>query len=341
MRPSAVFLAGLLLAGCTTPKADIAPGSSPPKESPEAGLWLVMEKAEGRLLTSGKVVPDEALQTYANRIACDLAPAYCGDLRVYVVRRPGFNASMAQATLNATLVLSLATAMAGVAPAGDLVQLAALGYLRGYSRDQEREADDRGFDMMAAAGYAPGEAPKIWSGIIAEREAAEDDEPNIFLATHPPSDERFRTLSERAEELAGRDAGTARRENRFLEIILPYRAEWLEDELDMGRFARVQVLLDRLKKGEAGLGVVWYYQGELHRRRGEEDDLEAAIKAFKASLAYDDAPQLVHRGLGLAYLSQDEDAAARAAFEHYLAAAPGAEDVEMIRYYLDELEGRT
>ena len=71
------------------------PGEQPPKTSDEAGLWMISNDVERRLATSGHVVKDPALQQYLHQIICRLSPEHCADIRVYVVRNPHFNASMA------------------------------------------------------------------------------------------------------------------------------------------------------------------------------------------------------------------------------------------------------
>jgi len=87
----------LLTAACaTTPPAEkIAPGQTPASNSLEAGLWMRVERSEQRLATSGRLVRDPALNEYVRGIVCRLAADYCADIRVYVVRAAGFNASMA------------------------------------------------------------------------------------------------------------------------------------------------------------------------------------------------------------------------------------------------------
>ncbi|HXV24867.1 MAG TPA: M48 family metalloprotease [Alphaproteobacteria bacterium] len=88
---------GLLLAGCVSAAkvADIAPGDRPAEQSDEAGLWLVMERAEANLRSSGRVVEDPALNAYLRSVACKVAPELCADIRIYLVEVPEFNASMA------------------------------------------------------------------------------------------------------------------------------------------------------------------------------------------------------------------------------------------------------
>ncbi len=94
-RCSAVAMATLLVAACVTqPIVDVKPGEQPPLESQEAGFWMQMDRVEQSVRTSGRVVRDPELNAYLREIFCDLAPDYCSDIRLYIVRTPGFNATM-------------------------------------------------------------------------------------------------------------------------------------------------------------------------------------------------------------------------------------------------------
>ncbi len=373
------FAAGL--AACGGAVEDIEPGATPPKDSAEAGFWMVSEKAERKLVTSGKLAEDAALQDYVHDVTCRVAQAYCEDIRVYVVEQPDFNAAMfpngfmvvwtglllraqneaqlatvlghevahyqrrhtlqrwrdIRATTGALAAFGVATAMAGVGVLGDIGQLVALGHILAFSRDQEREADDVGFRLMVEAEYAPGEAPNIWSGLIDEREAGDVDEPPAFFASHPPAEERFETLTRMAQE-AGAGPEPDVGDDRHLRMTLPHRGEWLEEELRRRRFERMQVVLDRLFETGTGLGELHYYQGELYRRRGDDGDAERALAAYETALAHEAAPPANYRSIGLVRWNRGETAAARDAFERYLAEAPRAEDRAMIRAYVEELQ---
>jgi len=74
---------------------DLDPGERPAKDTDEAGLWMAMDRAERKLSTGGAIITDPALNAYVRDITCDLAGDYCADIRVYIVRVPTFNASMA------------------------------------------------------------------------------------------------------------------------------------------------------------------------------------------------------------------------------------------------------
>lgn len=379
-----ILLTALLggTAACTgATRADLKPGEVPPTDTVEAGLWLVMEKAEARVRTSGSVIPDPALQGYVHDIACRLAGEHCAGLRTYVVAHPGFNASMApngfmtvwsglllrcenedqlatvigheighyvrrhqvqhwetlRNSFTAAQLFGIATAMVGV-PLGGFATLGAYGHVMSYGRDLEREADDIGFSLMNANGYDPHQAPQLWENLIAEGKAAENDEPDPFFASHPPSEERMETLAELA---AASDVTTTSDSARFHRLIAPYRAAWLEDEIDLGRFAEMQVVLERLKESGHSPGVVWYYLGEVLRRNAEVEDKSEAVAAFRKALEFNDAPAVTYRSLGLLLAYQGDEQGAFSAYGSYLAAAPDADDAEMIQFYMKKLETKS
>ncbi len=96
------FAAGLaILASAQTAAADVAsavlraPHVRPAETSSEGGLWGLSDKAEAAVKASAELEPDPALNAYAKRVVCKLAPEYCDELRVYILTRPFFNASAA------------------------------------------------------------------------------------------------------------------------------------------------------------------------------------------------------------------------------------------------------
>lgn len=104
MRLPAVALAALLVldaqpapaAPQAVPTPAIPPGYVPELRSKdEQGLWLQMGDYERELQRSPLLVRDEDLNAYVRAAACRVAGPYCKDVRVYLVRNPGFNASMA------------------------------------------------------------------------------------------------------------------------------------------------------------------------------------------------------------------------------------------------------
>ena len=90
----ALGLGGCVSTGLVSPVEDVAPGERPPIATDEAGLWMAFDQAEKHIRSSGRVVYDEALNTYVREILCRLAPGHCADIRFYILEVPHLNAAM-------------------------------------------------------------------------------------------------------------------------------------------------------------------------------------------------------------------------------------------------------
>ncbi|MBB5015551.1 M48 family metallopeptidase [Rehaibacterium terrae] len=74
-----------------------------------------------------------------------------------------------------------------------------VGVLLPFSREQEREADVYGQELMARAGFDPAAAVTLWRNMQALGNAGR---PPQLLSTHPDPGNRVQRLAERAPELA-------------------------------------------------------------------------------------------------------------------------------------------
>jgi hypothetical protein len=379
----AMAMAILLAAGCATqPVVDIQPGEQPPIESAEAGFWMQMDRIERSVRTSGRLVRDPELNSYMREIFCDLSPDYCDDIRLYIVRSPGFNATMMangtmqlwtgmllrvqneaqlaavlghelthysrrhtlqkwrdiRAKTDALVFFNFATAVVGLGVVGLVAMIATMGSIQSFNREQERESDRAGFEMMAKAGYDPEEAPRIWEALIAEKESSSRPKGSIFFASHPTSEERRKTLVEMAAgyEMAAAELGR----ERYVDMTAGFRGKWLRDELRQRDFGAMQIVLDHLLEAGANPGELYYFQGELHRLRAqtEDDDADKALMAYGKAIELGGAPPEIHRALGLIHWSAEREMQARLAFEAYLATAADAPDRAMIEHYLEQME---
>jgi hypothetical protein len=87
---------GLALALDEPPPPRILPGHVPePASQDERGLWMEMAVLEKELGSSPLVIRDPEINGYVRDVFCRVAGDYCRDVRIYIVRNPGFNASMA------------------------------------------------------------------------------------------------------------------------------------------------------------------------------------------------------------------------------------------------------
>jgi predicted Zn-dependent protease len=233
---------------------------------------------------------------------------------------------------------SIAAAGAGVGFVGPMAQMAAIAGLFAYSRDQEREADEIGFNFMVGAGYEPRAASLIWKDLVEESKAAKNPQEIVFFATHPSSDERIQTLEKRADEISKRVKDGQTNQAVYLAATKPFRRAWLQDELRKREFAASQVVLNHLSATEVYSGEVEFFQGELYRQRGEADDLEKACACYEKALGLSDAPPETYRSLGLLQIKKGTKEAARLSFERYLEAKPDAGDATMIQSYIEGMK---
>lgn len=353
----------LLGCGCALPMAVLA------QEHDEAGLWAYMDRQEQRLRRSPFLIRDEALHAYVNNIACRLAGEHCPDVRLYLVRMPQFNATMApngmlevwsglllrmsnEAQLAAIIGHEIGhyvarhgvqrlreaknrTAVsqtAGIAltffgwlgvAANSLAQLALSAGGMAYGREQEREADRIGLELMERAGYAPVEAARVWSQLLEEARAESSmPEYSTLFATHPPAEERAQALAAAAARSGGRVGA-----DTYRTMLAPHRAAFLRDELLRGRLGESLVLLGRLPPD----GEVLFFKGEAHRLRGEP---EHALAAYHAAEALPGAPAELYRSMGIVLRRLGEHGDAARAFVRYLELRPDASDAALVRAYL-------
>jgi beta-barrel assembly-enhancing protease len=372
--------ASLALTGCVTAASDapLAPGYRPASATDEGGLWSTMDKAENDLKRSRHLIRDPALNAYVHDIVCRLAGDHCPDVRVYLVRTPHFNASMApngmmqvwsglllrsrneaqlaavlgheighylqrhslnhwrnvRDTTNLMAFLSIGLAVAGTP--GTFINLAnhmAVAGLFAFNRDQEREADDIGIQLMAKAGYAPVEASRVWEQMIAEQKADEESRSgNLLFATHPGPEERLATLRRRSDELAA--PGQADGAQSFRRQMRDIRMTLFQDELRLRRFPRTLVLLERLSLDVPPDGDILFFYGELYRLRDDKGDLLRAREAYERSIATADSPPQAFRGLGLVLRQQGERQYAQDVLQRYLTLVSDAPDRALIQSYI-------
>ncbi|MEP7349309.1 MAG: M48 family metallopeptidase [Sphingorhabdus sp.] len=182
-----------------------------PQDDDERGLWLEMDEQEREIKNSKFLIRDQALNDYIRSVLCKaVGKDRCGATRIYVVRTPYFNASMApngmmvvwtglllRARNEAELATVLAhefghfenlhslqsfrdiraktDAMAWLSflpyGIGLIGQVGLIGSVFSFNRDMERQADMVAVDYMAAHGYDPRAAADIWEHFRAEMDA--------------------------------------------------------------------------------------------------------------------------------------------------------------------------
>lgn len=341
----------------------------------EGGLWAMMDREERNLRRSPFLLRDAALGTYVQDIACRLAKDHCPDLRVYLVRTPVFNASMApngmmqiwtglllradnEAQLAAVIgheighylqrhsldrlrdardkaALAQMVGMFGLV--GAFGQLAIGASHFAYGREHEREADRIGAVLMHRAGYDVAEAAKVWRNLANEVTAREGKEPEKAspLFASHPSS------PERRETLAGYAQflpGGSTGAEAYALHTQGLLDSWLQDEVKRGQHAESLVLLSRLLESQRAQALLRFYRGEVYRLRGESGDLDHALADYQSASQAADVPPPAFRGIGLIARQRGQHTEAIDAFGRYLQLAPNAPDSAFIKSYIAELQ---
>jgi predicted Zn-dependent protease len=231
--------------------------------------------------------------------------------------------------------LGLGLAVAGLGAFGSLAQLALVASSFGFSRDQEREADEIGLELMIKAGYAPIAAAEVWEQLIAEYKAGTAERSRqLLFATHPEPEERMGALREGAAK-AGGDA-SERGHDRYLAKLAGVRARLVGDELALRQYGRSELVFQRLLAQWPDDGQLWFAKGEVYRLRAAEGDGERALAAYARALETKNAPPETHRSTMLVELKAGARGRAQAALDAYLKAKPDAGDAEALRMLLSQ-----
>lgn len=346
----------------------------PDISSDEGGLWAMVDREEKQLRRSPLVLKDPDLKSYVEGIVCRLAGDHCPDVRVFLVRTPLFNASMApngmiqvwtglllrmenEAQLAAVLgheighylqrhslarlrdmkdksAASMVMALFGAV--GAIGQLALLGSTFAYGRDHEREADRIGAILMNRAGYDVGESARVWGNLIDEAKARDgnDPAPNNPMFATHPAPPERRDT---LAQLAQTLPGGSKGTEAYQAHIARYADEWLQDEVKRGQYAESLVLLSRQIAAAGSPGLVNYYRGEVYRLRGADGDQDLALADYRAASQASSPPPVAFRGIGLISRTRGQRDEAVSAFNRYLELAPQAPDASFIKSYIAEL----
>jgi hypothetical protein len=375
---SALLLVSTVAADAAPPAPTArVPVTTPVVETPyqpdgaeERGLWMNVEEAERALKTSPQIIRDSDLNAYVRSVLCrTVGEKSCSAVRSYIVRNPGFNATMApngMMTVNSGLLMRLTNEAQLASILGHefshyehrhslllfrqtkkkgstAVWLALTGIgllavggieasLYTYSRDMEREADLGGISKMVAAGYDPREAsaPLILLRAEMDATAAERGRKSKKDATSP-----YDSHPASAERIAYLDEQAARAPigDKGVERYRAAMADWwprfLDDQVKQNDFGASDFLISSL--GANGWSpALLYARGELYRARGAQGDLDKAVGFYDEAIGHGAKLPELWRGRGLALLKLDRGEEGRADLKTYLERAPTAQDRAML-----------
>jgi len=347
----------------------------PDAGSEEGGLWALMDRQERQIKRSGLLVPDETITRYAQAIACRLGGEHCPDIRVYVVRTPHFNATMApnglmqiwtglllrvsnEAQLAAVIGHELghyyqrhslqrlrdtkdkafaAQIMGMFGVAGALGQLAVSASMFSFSREHESEADEIGAVLMHKSGYDVEESAKVWEGLLEEMRARDENKAWLGNSIF----DSHPPSAERRDRLLGISSqlrGGVKGIDNFSKYTSLHIEGWCDDELKRRQFDESISLFSRLSKTTVNKTLMSYFLFESHRLRALPGDDALALQGFSSLSASMPNFARVYRSIGLIQRQRRQKDAAISAFTRYVELAPDAPDYELIDMYIKELK---
>ncbi|MES2511314.1 MAG: M48 family metalloprotease [Pseudomonadota bacterium] len=343
-------------------------------ETEEGGLWGMMDREETRLRRSPFAIRDAELNRYVQDIVCRLGGDHCPDVRVYLVRTPMINATMApngmmqvwsglllrvenEAQLAAVLgheighymerhtlerlrdIKSRSAAAQIMGMFGAIGALGQLGVMAGafsFSREQESSADRIGVGLMQKAGYEGRQAALVWDNLLGELKIKGGEN----AGTRNPMMASHPPAETRRDDLlkiSGTTSGNLGLDE-FRKATAAHRLGWLQDEVKRGQYEESLVLFDRLIKQSPSDAQLLYARGEVYRQRATQADETLALADLDAAAGLQNPPPEAFRALGLLQKKRQSAGPAVESFEKYLAAAPTAPDAELIKTYVSELK---
>ncbi len=241
------------------------------------------------------------------------------------------------ALLSAFQVVAYGAGVGGVAQLGALAGYAAIFK---YSRDMEREADRLGFQAIVAQGWAPQAGADLWARMWREEQTRKYDRPLPVFSTHPASQERLNEI--RAAAAAVPNAPTDLGRERYRAAVRPMLPRMLDQELSQRRYAGSILVIGELLADAPPVdrGLLTFYLGEAHRRRGLGDDRQKAATLYAQAVAMTDSPAAAWREHGFALQAAGDTRGAHTALQRYLRDAPDAEDRAFVQRELQKLGGQ-
>ena len=227
---------------------------------------------------------------------------------------------------------SLGLAVAGLGAVGELARLAAVASQFGFNREQEREADTYGMQLLVELGYDPYQAAMVWQQQMEDEQAAEDGprSRSLLFASHPSGAERQQNMSDQAKATGLQPGQGAVNADRYRRVMAGARPWMLRDEVRLRTPGPSLALFNRLLSDDPQDAEVLFARGEVRRLRARNNDFDLALADYAAAAATGRAPATTHRSTGFLLQRRQDFTGAAAAFGRYLDTEPQAEDRAVI-----------
>ncbi len=221
--------------------------------------------------------------------------------------------------------------------AGDLWENLATS---GYSKKNEYVADEEGLELMIRAGLPIDEAIPAFEA-LGENDVYGAGDPRKMWSSHPRLEDRIKNLRKEIKR--------AKRKKTFVEEATPDAVEYyrgiapallINARLDIAerKFQRARESLEKYLMVVPDDPEAHFLIGETYRRaKPLGPEFDGCQASYQAALEHDSAYAPALKELGMTYRLQQQNAAARGAFEQYLEYAADAPDAGIIRAYMEAL----
>lgn len=239
--------------------------------------------------------------------------------------------------LLATLQVTTAGLGGGLdALANVLGTVGTMAAVSGYSKNLESEADKEGLGLMVKAGYDPNEAPKLFLHIKEELEEEDINEP-FFFGSHPRLNERIKNYERLINQEYQNNTKRTKNTETFLKYIQEIILENAELDLRLGRYEFAEKGVEKYLQLNQNNHKAYYLLGEIYNRELENGDIDRSISYYQKSISINSSYPDPYRELGLIYYKQEKKTLAKQYFEEYLNLSTEAQDVEYIKFYLQQI----
>jgi predicted Zn-dependent protease len=362
----ALLVLGLLEVGCISfapPFPEVPAWDDPVRPISELSveereLWELAEKAIGGAKDEGALVENPEFSAYLAEVVGQIwhqPPPPAPSIQILVVDSAELNAF---AWPNGFIMISsgLLAAIENEAQLAYLLGHEIAHILRRHSLEEDRyeaisdshvdrmllskqaesEADRVGFELVAAAEYAPSEAVRMMGHLDNGSEPPVDRIRS--WESHADLAERIRAVERVVERSPAR--GARIEEERYLAAIDPLRLRVVELEIDTDAYEAAKVHVAEHLRREPLSGRAHYLRAEITRRVSAEGRRDAAVRRDyerAIELAPEEADAL--RALGLLLRGRGERERSAELLARYLEARPDAIDRKLIARYLGREAG--
>lgn len=213
--------------------------------------------------------------------------------------------------------------------------LAAISSISGFSRDLEREADQKGYERLVKAGYDPHDAHKVFQRLADEVKTLGTKEP-FFFSSHPRLVERIEAFKElSAKQKTGGRLGA----EDYNRVAQPIRLDALRKDVGLDRFKSVILVMEDKNLRRSYPAAGYYYLGEAYMRREQKNDPQLALQAFQTAEKLSPTFAPTYKSLGMHYMKTGNKSQALQYFNKYLSLAPSdARDRPYVQQYASSLK---